>query len=304
MRRLRRILAARRGLFGERRMVALAFLVPALFLYSVFFVAPIIASGGIGLTDWRGIRSPEFIGAENFVQLFLDSGYVTSVWNTVVLILYGLLIQIPIALFLAYLLWQISKGVRVYRAILFFPVVVAPVAIATMFSVFYHGEFGPINQFLSSVGLGAYRQRWLSDFDLVLHSVIIPEIWRFIGLHVVILLAGLQGIPDELVESAVVDGAGRLRIFLRIILPMLKHILLISMILMITGSFKSFEFPLILTDGGPGTASSFLALYMFRRAFVYQQYGYGSAITITILLYALVLTLVARKLLGGERASY
>lgn len=279
------------------------FLLPGLSLYTLFFVAPILVSGAIGFTEWSGFGAPVFQGIGNYARMFQDLGYLRSLSNTAVLIAYGLFIQIPGALVLAYMLFSVDRVVRVYRALFFFPVVIAPIAIATMFKIYYNGEFGPINELLAVVGLESWQRSWLSNRNIVLHSVIIPEIWRFIGLHVVILLAALQGIPMSLVESARIDGASSWSIFTRIIVPMIRHILLISVVLCITGSLKSFEFPLILTNGGPGDSSTYLGLYMFRHAFVYQNLGYGSAVTITILVYALGLTVVSRRLLGGAEAD-
>jgi raffinose/stachyose/melibiose transport system permease protein len=290
-------------IIAEKKLFYYSFLLPGLLLYIVFFALPVVLSAGISLSDWSGIGSIHFVGLKNFFVLFSDSGYLTSLKNTAILILYGLVLQIPIALVLAYLLFSITRGMRVYRAVLFFPVVIAPIAIATMFRIFYNGEFGPLNELLSLIHLPQLQRNWLSDRQIVLHSVILPEIWRFIGLHVVILLAALQGIPHSVIESARIDGASRRAIFFRIVLPMIKHIILISVVLCITGSLKSFEFPLILTDGGPGDSSTYLGLYMFRNAFLYQKLGYGSAITITILVYALLLSLAARRVLGGARAE-
>lgn len=280
-----------------------AFMGPGLFLYTMFFVIPVLASGVIGFSSWSGFGAIEWVGFQNFTRMLQDPAYGTSFWNTVVLIGYGLLIQIPLALVVAYLLFKVERGTSAYRAIFFFPVVIAPIAIATMYKVFYNGEYGPINEFLRVAGLSGLAQNWLSNRDIVLHSVIIPEIWRFIGLHVVILLAALQGISSSVIESAVIDGAKPRQIFFRIIVPMIKHIVLISVVLCITGSFKSFEFPLILTNGGPGESSTYLGLYMFRQAFTYQKLGYGSAITLSILAYALIFTVISRRVLGGARAE-
>ena len=290
--------------FSHDRMFYWTFLGPGLLLYAVFFIAPVVASVVLSFTEWSGFGPIQIAGLKNFIRMFKDIPYITSFKNTLVLIGYGLLVQIPMALVLAYLLFKVEEGTSIFRAIYFFPVVIAPIAIATMYKIFYNGEYGPINEALSALGLAGLRQNWLSNKDLVLHSVILPEIWRFIGLHVVILLAALQGIPKSIIESSVIDGANPKVIFFRIVIPMIRHIILISVVLCITGSFKSFEFPLILTNGGPGESSTYLGLYMFRQAFTYQNLGYGSAITLSILVYAMGLTYFSRLILGGARAQH
>jgi raffinose/stachyose/melibiose transport system permease protein len=289
--------------FSHDKVFYWTFMGPGLLLYTVFFIAPVMASVAMSFADWSGFGPIQFAGFKNFIRMFRDIPYITSFLNTLMLIGYGLLVQIPMALLIAYLLFKTEQGTSTFRAIFFFPVVIAPIAIATMYKIFYNGEYGPINEALSSIGLASFRQNWLSNKNLVLHSVIIPEIWRFIGLHVVILLAALQGIPKSVIESSVIDGASPKIIFFRIVVPMIRHIILISVVLCITGSFKSFEFPLILTNGGPGESSTYLGLYMFRQAFTYQHLGYGSAITLSILAYAMVLTYLSRLFLGGARAE-
>ena len=147
------------------------FMTPGLLLYTVFFIAPVAASSFMGFTEWSGFGPIKIIGIHNFIRMFNDIPYITSFKNTLVLIAYGLLVQIPLALIIAYLLFKVERGTSVFRAIYFFPVVIAPIAIATMYKIFYNGEYGPINEAFTFFKMPFLRQNWLSNKDLVLHSV-------------------------------------------------------------------------------------------------------------------------------------
>jgi raffinose/stachyose/melibiose transport system permease protein len=164
-----------------------------------------------------------------------------------------------------------------------------------MFTVFLSGDFGPINSFFGSIGLESLQLAWLADSRIVLYSVIFPMIWQFIGFYVVIYLAALYSISPAIFESAVIDGAGSFKIFYRIVVPLLRDIIGITAVLSVTGSLKAFEHSYIMTWGGPGVLSSFLGVYVYRHAFYNANFGYGSAIGVTVLLFALVVYFFYRK---------
>lgn len=274
----------------------ITFLAPSFILYSVIMIFPIILSAGYGFHSWNAIGAKVFIGLDNYREILIDPDYWVTFKNTTVLIFASLLFQLPIAFVISYLLYGLGERSAFYRTVFFFPVVISPVAIGTLFALFYNGELGPLNDFMEMlVGIGG-RKNWLSDPKLVLGSVITPDIWRYIGYYIVIFYAGLQGIPKSLFESALIDGANKRIMLFKIVVPLMVHAIQIAIILSITGCLKSFALPLALTDGGPGVRSTYLSLYMFKTAFSYHHFGYGSAITITILIYALGLTLILKKL--------
>lgn len=287
---------------NDKRRFSVLFMSPGFILYTMFVFIPICLSVYYSLTDWKIMGGCNFIALENYKELLGDTAYWQSFRNTLLVITASLLIQLPVALALAYILFLKRRCVDIYRVAFFLPVVISPIAIGSMFSLFYNGELGPINNFFEMIHLSALKQRWLSDPDIVLSAVILPDIWRYIGYYVILFLSGLSGIPKALFESAMIDGAGRVRTFFSIILPQLRSVFVVTVVLIVTGCLKSFEFPLALTDGGPGYASSYISLYMFKTAFTYQKFGYGSAITITILIYALVVTFFVKKF-GDERES-
>jgi raffinose/stachyose/melibiose transport system permease protein len=277
---------------------SILFVVPAFVTYTLFVIVPVIYSIYYSFTKWNGGGTPLFIGVDNYIRLFGDENYWQVVSNTLQLAFFTLLFQVSLGLIFAYLLFQTLKGFRFFRSVYFMPVVVAPVAIGVMFAMFYNGDLGPINKFLGMIGLSFLEHNWLSDSNIVLYSVITPQVWQYIGLFAVILLAGMRSIPNEVIESARVDGASSMQIFFSIMIPLLWEFIGICIILAVTGSLKSFDHSWVLTAGGPGYASAYIAVLMYKAAFSNFQFGYASAITLTILVYAVSFTVLFRKLLS------
>lgn len=273
---------------------AATFLAPVLLLYTVLVILPMFSSLYYGLTKWNGVAAQQFIGLDNFRALFNSSDYWRTFNNTLKLVLITLLVQVPGGLVIAYMLHHRMRFFKLFRTAYFLPVVIAPVAIGLMFSLFYNSEVGIFNKILETVGLGAWKRRWLSDPNVVIYSVIAPQAWQYIGMYITIFLAALQGVPMELTESAEIDGANSFRIFWHIMLPQISGFIVICLILCITGAFKSFEHPWVMTSGGPGVWSSYLSVYMYHTAFVDFDFGKASAISVTIVALSLVSTALVR----------
>ena len=291
-------------MYQKKSRFSVFFLTPAFVLYTVFIILPVLSSTYYSFTEWNGAKAPIFSGLGNYIRLANDSSYWQVVRNTLTLVVYTVVFQISLGLLFAYLLFWTTRGFRFFRTVYFMPVVVAPVAIGIMFSLFYNGDLGPVNKFFEAAGLPFLAHNWLSDMDIVLYSVMTPQVWQYIGLFVVIFLAGLRSIPAELFESARIDGASAARIFFAIAIPLIWEIVVICIILAVTGSLKSFDHSWAITKGGPGNASSFIATLMYKRAFMDNQFGYGSAITMTILVYAVTFTVLFRRFVVKENVEY
>lgn len=280
------------------------FLAPAFLSYTVFIIVPVFYSMYYSLTKWNGGGKPAFLSLDNYIRLWNDKTYWDVVGNTLTLAALTVVFQVSLGLIFAYLLFQTFAGFRFFRTVYFLPVVVAPVTIGIMFSMFYNGDLGPLNKLLEAVGLSFLKHNWLSDSKIVLYSVIFPQVWQYIGLFTVILLAGLRSIPNEIFESAKMDGASSGRIFFSIVIPLLSEFIGICVILAVTGSLKSFDHSWVLTTGGPGSASAYIATLMYKTAFKNFQFGYASAITLTILVYAITFTVIFRKILSRYETEY
>ena len=275
---------------------AIAFIMPALMLYTVFIIAPVFCSTYYSFTAWDGIGSPRMNGIQNYITVFSQKDYWRVLFNTLRLVGASVFVQIPIATVLSFLLLRRTKGYKVFRTFYFIPVVVAPIAIGIMFSVFYNGDAGPINRILDMLHLPFLKRNWLSDVKVVVNSVIFPQIWQYIGYSLVIIFASMQSINHEMLESADIDGANSFQIFARIVVPMSWDAIVVAIILVVTGSLKSFDYSWALTQGGPGNASSFLAVFMYKTAFVQNKFGLGSSITVTIMIYSIALTILMKRL--------
>ncbi len=277
-------------------MFIILFLLPAFLLYTVFMIVPIFYSFFLSLSDWNGIASPKLIGIANYLELFKDSNFWLVIKNTFVLLFTGLFIKIPLALALAYLVTRVKKvQFKIYRTVFFFPMIFAPIAIGLMFSLMYHSEIGLLNKFLDIFGLSFLKTSWLSNPDIVLYSVTVPEVWHTLGLYFIILLAGILAIPNDLFESAQLDGASQFRIFFNIVIPMVWSIIEVCIVLSVTGAFKAFEVPWAITEGGPGFASAYNTVYMFKMSFVSYQFGYGSAIAVSVTAFVIVLMALFKR---------
>ncbi len=281
---------------NKKYLFAIVFVLPAFILYSVFIIAPVFFSTYYSFTSWDGIGMPKINGIQNYIKMFSLKDYWKVLLNTLKLIGASVFIQIPIATVLSFLLLRKTKGYKFFRTFYFIPVVVAPIAIGIMFSIFYNGDVGPINKLLDLVHLSFLKQIWLSDVKVVVNSVIFPQIWQYIGYSLVIIFAAMKSINNEMLESANIDGANSVQTFARIVVPMCWDAIVVAIILVVTGSLKSFDYSWALTQGGPGNASSFLSVFMYKTAFVQNKFGLGSSITVTIMVYSMALTAFIKRL--------
>lgn len=280
------------------------FTAPAFVLYFTFVIVPVLFSVFYSVTEWGGVTAPVFNGIQNYIKLFSNEDYWIVVKNTVILTVLTVAFQVPLGLIFGYLLFGIVKGFKFFRTVYFMPVVVAQMAIAIMFSLFYNSDLGPLNKMLGEIGLQSLQHNWLSDPKVVLYSVIFPQVWQYIGLFIIMVLAGLRSIPTELFESAEIDGASSFKVFYSMAIPLIWEVIMICIILAVTGSLKSFDYSWAITRGGPGTASSYIAVMMYKEAFLGSNFGYASAITMTIMTYALVFTVLFKKIATKETIQF
>lgn len=276
--------------------IPVLFLTPVLLIYTAFAFVPMLLSLYYSVTQWNGVSEKVFIGLQNYKALFGDKDFWVVFMNTMKLVVITLVVQIPVGLLLAYLLYSKTKGMKVFRTIYFLPVVIAPVAIGLMFTLFYNSEIGIFNHILKIIGLESLQKNWLSDTNTLLYAVMAPQVWQYIGLYVTIFLGALQSIPKELTESAQIDGANKINTFLHVILPEIRGFTSICVLLCVTGSLKSFDHSWIMTGGGPGVRSAYLGVLMYKTAFANSNFGMGSAITMIIITVSLMITQVFNKL--------
>lgn len=287
-------------LTGKRKWALVAGLVPALLIYVVFAIYPIILSFYYSVMNWDGFTDMQFVGLKNFVKIFHDPIFWNSTENNIFVVLASVFGQIPIALFIALLLNSKIKGAKIFRTIGFMPVVISTVIISITWNLIYNSQDGLLNTFLHGIGLGSLAQNWLGDPKWAMASVCITVIWQFVGLYLIIFLAALQNVPTDIVEAARIDGASEWMITWKITLPMIWDAILVAVILCISGSLRTFDLIYVMTNGGPSHATDVMALYMFNKTFDGLQYGYGSAVSVVIFFFSLILIFIVTKLLGRK----
>ncbi|MFZ6770048.1 carbohydrate ABC transporter permease [Undibacterium sp. Di26W] len=275
------------------------FLTPAVLFLCVFLLYPLVSSFQLSLLDWNGLGSGgHFIGLANWRILATDQLFWKALRNNVLLAIFSILIQMPIALVLALVLDRASKGSRILKILYFMPMLMSSVALGVLFKNIFDPNFGPLNEFLRAVHLDWLAQDWLGDTRYSLGAVIAVVCWQNIPFYMVLFLAGLSSFPAEVGEAARLDGASERTIFWHIKLPHLQGTIRTAVFLTAVGSLRYFDLTYVMTEGGPEGASELMATYMYRTVFSSSQLGYGSAVASGMFL---VVTIIAASVLRLTR---
>jgi raffinose/stachyose/melibiose transport system permease protein len=295
------IFKLKRGTGAPRRLqdtlTIFLFLLPALVLFALFVIYPIFQSIYYSLFDWKGFGPAEdFIGLDNFKNILSDKVFMIALRNALLLIVFSLIIQLPFSLLLAVMVGRNLPGRVFFRTIFFMPYVISEVitAIMWLFLLNPNPDRGFINAVI--VTLGGEAQPWLGDTTLVLPSLFIALSWKYFGFHMLLYMAGLQNIPQEIEEAGRIDGANSFQNFLYITLPLLSSTIRTSVYLSVLGSIQQFILVWIMSKGGPVNASETLATYMIRFGFVRFQLGYASAVAIYMFVLCLTFSLLYQRL--------
>lgn len=279
-----------------------AFLLPGLLFYIFTVFYPIVESIRLSFMEWGGIGDKVFVGLDNYVKMFHDPVFYTAFINNLIYLLIVVGMQLSIGLFFAILLTYMTKYVTLVKTLYYVPCIITTVAITQLFRSMYSVEpMGLLNQFLEAVGLGGMVTSWLADVGTVLAAVSIPEGWRFTGMYMVIFYAALISLDPSVYEAAKVDGATDFQILLKIKLPLIKDIILLTLTMCLTGALRGFDIPFLLTSGGPGNASELLSTYMYKKAFSNNQYGYGSALAVFIIIESMLVVFILRKIFSERK---
>jgi raffinose/stachyose/melibiose transport system permease protein len=271
------------------------FLLPGLLFYILAVFYPIEESIRLSFMKWSGIGDKKFVGFDNYAMMFKDKVFYTAFLNNLIYLLIVVSMQLLIGLLFAVLLSYMKKNVSLIKTLYYVPCIVTTVAVAQLFrSMFATEPMGLINQVLNAVGLGNVTTTWLTNVKTVLACVSIPEGWRFTGMYMVIFYAALISLEPEVYEAAKVDGANEWQTLIKIKLPMIKPILLLTLTMCLTGALRGFDIPFLLTSGGPGNVSELMSTYMYKKAFSSNQYGYGSALAVFIIIESILVVSVLR----------
>lgn len=274
------------------------FIAPAVILFSIFMLYPIISSFILSFQTSTG-GEMAFNGLDNYKRLFSDAIFLTALKNTFII----LIIQVPVMMILALVVATLLNSALLklkglFRVAFFLPAVTSLVAYSIIFSIMLMND-GLINQILAAVGLDAIP--WLSNPFWAKVSLIIAMTWRWVGYNMVIYLAGLQNIPEELYEAASMDGASKIRQFFSITIPQLKPVILFTVVLSTIGTLQLFDEPYTLTKGGPSDSTLTIGMYLYQTGFRYFDFGYASTIAYVIVVLIAILTAIQFKVTGDDK---
>jgi raffinose/stachyose/melibiose transport system permease protein len=270
-------------------------LAPALVLFVGFVLIPIVIAAYYSFYNWSGYGPlNDFIGFKNYSYAFNDPAFIQAIEHTLILTVASVVIQGPLSIGIALMLNRKFFGRTFLRMVIFAPYVLPPAVTAVMFSLILQPA-GFADAAFKAVGLGSLAQLWLANIHVVLLTVFAVLTWQYLGFGIVLLLAGLQGVPQELKEAAAIDGAGPWGITRRITLPLLAPTIRIWGFITIVGSLQIFDIVWILTEGGPAGSSSTIATYMFLQGFQSTDFGFGASIAVILFLFCFVFALIYQR---------
>lgn len=284
---------------AKRNLVAYSFIAPNFIGFCIFTLVPIIFAFALAFMKWDGNNEATFVGTGNFAKLATDTFFWAALKNTIIYVIGTVPLTMAASLGLAMLLNQRVKGRGFFRTVAFFPYVASLVAITSVWSMIFHPSKGPVNYMLLTV-FGVDQNnlpKWFSG-SLVLLTLILFSVWKYMGYYMLIYLAGLQGISLELYEAASLDGANAKQKFMYITLPQLRATSFFVLVMLTINCFKVYDIAVMLAGGGDGklsTSATVLVYYIYQNAFNYWDLGYSSAIAMVLFIIVLVVTLIQFK---------
>jgi multiple sugar transport system permease protein len=274
---------------------AYVFLLPNFLLILVFTAFPVVAGFGLSFTRWDLLQPARFVGIANYAKLATEPLFQQVLFNSFYFVVGTIPPQTVLALAMALALNQKIRGMTFYRAAYFMPVVTSMVAVAMVWQWLYQPEFGVINSFLKMLGIAG--PKWLFSDTWAMPSVIIVGIWKNVGYSMVIFLAALQSVPEELHDAAKIDGAGAWSRFTQVTIAMISPAIFFVIVLSIIGSFiGTFDAIYILTQGGPANATLVIVYYLYQYAFQFYQMGYAAAVAYVLFVILFIATLIQWRL--------
>ena len=276
---------------------------PTFLLTLTFTIIPTFRALWLSLTNATSLGlNSKFIGLENYEYMFQDEYFVLALKNTLKLMACVPAITIALALVLAFIISQSDLKERgLYRTAFYFPNIISLTVVSIIWSFVFHPTMGILNSFLNGVGLHVWAKSWLGDTSTALWCIAVTLIWQAPGYYMVMHIAAMDGISNEIYEAATIDGAGPIHKLFSITLPLMKDIIGITFVLALSGTINlSFTLSKVMTGGGPNGASSVLLQYMYEQGFINGNFGYAMAITVFTLTISIVLSMISRKLTNNE----
>jgi ABC-type sugar transport system permease subunit len=277
--------------------IGFLFSLPAVLFFLLFISIPVFFTIFLSFASWKGfdLAHIQLIGLNNYGEMFSDKTFWLSFSHTFIFVALTTLFLNLFGFIGAMIIDSGIRGTRFLKNAIFLPVLLSPIIIGIMWSRMFDA-FGIVNKFLQAIHVTKLPVLFLGSPDIALYTIIIATIWQFTGYDMLLYYAGLQGVPNELVEAAKIDGAGRFRVIFNVIIPVLSPVVAITMLLNIIGGFKIFDIVYVMTAGGPNHHSEVLATYLFLQAFRFNKMGPASVIAIVIIALSLCASLIRMKI--------
>lgn len=276
------------------------FTIPALVIYSIFWIIPILISGAISFTDWSGmtkLSEAHFVGLKNYQNLFSDSILKIAIKNNLIYGLIMIIIVPVIAFVLAYVIETFIKRKAFWRTVTYLPAILPMIVTMLLWKWMFNPQYGLLNKFLELIGLEQYTTGWLTNTGTALFAVTFVALWKTIPTYFVLFMAGLQSVPAELTEAAILDGAGRLDVIKNVTLPCISKITSIVYVLVFIDVFRVFDLVYTMTNGGPGYYSTEMILtYGYKTTFANSNAGYGMSIMSVLIIFVMICSAVQMKI--------
>ncbi|MDL0433949.1 sugar ABC transporter permease [Marinobacter sp. TBZ242] len=284
----------RQGLASGKFTAVLILLPPALILFSLFVILPLADAAYYSAFSWNGYGSPsDFVGTQNYARLLDHSVFHTALWNTAKLILVSLIIQMPLALGLALLVYRKTPTNTLFRLVFFLPYILAEVAAGLIWSFVFDGDYG-ITAFMFQA-LGQESVYVLADRQWAFPAIMTVIVWKYFGFHMMIYIAALQSVPKDLIEAAKLEGAKPRQVALFVQIPLIKHAIVVSGFFAIIGSLQIFDIIIPMTNGGPSNSTHTIVTYLYTFGLSRLNIGFGSAAAVVLFVLAIGIALFYQR---------
>ncbi|OME52117.1 ABC transporter permease [Paenibacillus odorifer] len=277
---------------------ALLFILPSFILYTLFVIVPTVGSVYLSFTSWDGISdNVRYIGFANFVEIWNSPRVHNALKNTMIMTISLVVLENIAAIATAMMVDKVRWFRNLFRSVFYFPTLLSGIVMGFVWAMILNYNFGVFNQILESVGLGSWIVDWLGNPKYAMLSIILSTVWKGAGYYMIIYLAGLQGIPQELNEAASIDGAGGWQQFRHITFPLLAGSMTVCMVLSMISALKIFDQIAVMTDGGPGFETETLTYIIYKVGFGELRQGFGTALAMVLFLIILIITVFQVKVL-------